>query len=158
MVCAVTTPLHSLCQGSPHSRPAGQYPTCEAISPGCKTHFANDEKIFYLQRMCWFVRMWHIPKKSHYARCPALQLLSNSLCGPLTKRELSKTVKLSVFRSVFVPILTCGHESLVTTERILSKERIAEIEYLRIVIGVTLRDKEHRSEIRKAQDFKQSRP
>ena len=29
----------------------------------------------------------------------------------VTKRELSKTTKLSVFKSVFVPILTCGHES-----------------------------------------------
>jgi len=29
----------------------------------------------------------------------------------LMKRELSKTAKLSVFKSVFVPILTCGHES-----------------------------------------------
>jgi len=29
----------------------------------------------------------------------------------VTKRELSKTAKLSVFKSVFVPILTCGHES-----------------------------------------------
>jgi len=29
----------------------------------------------------------------------------------VTKRELLKTRKLSVFKSVFVPILTCGHES-----------------------------------------------
>ena len=29
----------------------------------------------------------------------------------VTKRELSNTAKLSVFKSVFVPILTYGHES-----------------------------------------------
>jgi len=29
----------------------------------------------------------------------------------VTKRELLKTAKLSVFKSVFVPILNCGHES-----------------------------------------------
>jgi len=29
----------------------------------------------------------------------------------VTKWELSNTAKLSVFKSVFVPILTCGHES-----------------------------------------------
>jgi len=27
-------------------------PTCEAISPGCKTHFADNEKIIYVQKMC----------------------------------------------------------------------------------------------------------
>jgi len=32
-------------------------------------------------------------------------------CSVVTKRELSKNAKLSVFKSVFVPILTCGHES-----------------------------------------------
>jgi len=38
----------------------------------------------------------------------------------LTKRELSNTAKLSVFKSIFVPILTYGHESCVMTERINS--------------------------------------
>jgi len=42
----------------------------------------------------------------------------------------------------------------VTTERILSKEQTAERVYLRRVLGVTLRDKEHRSEMRKAQHVK----
>jgi len=32
-------------------------------------------------------------------------------CSVVTKRELSKKAKLSVFKSVFVPILTCGPES-----------------------------------------------
>ena len=32
-------------------------------------------------------------------------------CSMVTKRELSKNAKLSVFKSVFVPILTSGHES-----------------------------------------------
>jgi len=39
-----------------------------------------------------------------------------------------------------------------TTERILSKEQTAEVGYLRRVFAATLRDKEHRSEIRKARD------
>ena len=41
MVCAVTTPLHSLYQGL-HPTARRQNPTCEAISPGSKTHFANN--------------------------------------------------------------------------------------------------------------------
>jgi len=32
-------------------------------------------------------------------------------CSVLMKRELSKTAKLSIFESVFVPIFICGHES-----------------------------------------------
>ena len=34
------------------------------------------------------------------------------------KRELSKRAKLSIFKTVFVPILTCGYESWVKTERV----------------------------------------
>jgi len=30
--------------------------------------------------------MQHIPKKSHYAKCPSLEQLYNSLCGPLPKK------------------------------------------------------------------------
>jgi len=35
----------------------GTNPTCEAISPGRKTHFAINEKIIYLRKMCRFGRM-----------------------------------------------------------------------------------------------------
>jgi len=38
-------------------------------------------------------------------------VLRELYCSVVTKRELSKTTKLSGFKSVFVPILTCGHES-----------------------------------------------
>jgi len=56
MVRAVTTPLHSIYQGSPHYGPR-ENPTCEAISPDRKTHFSNNEKILYLQKTCLFGRM-----------------------------------------------------------------------------------------------------
>jgi len=39
----------------------------------------------------------------------------------VTKQELSNTANLSVFKSVFVPILTYGHESCVMTETVLLK-------------------------------------
>ena len=51
MVCAVTTPLHSLYQGSPTTA-RGPNPTCEAISPGRKTHFADNEKMIYFRKIC----------------------------------------------------------------------------------------------------------
>ena len=37
------------------------------------------------------------------------------------KRELSKNAKLSTFKTVFVPILTYGHESWVMTEKVQSQ-------------------------------------
>jgi len=41
----------------------------------------------------------------------------------VTKRELSNTAKLLVFKSVFVPIFTYGQESLVVTVAIGKPER-----------------------------------
>jgi len=55
----------------------------------------------------------------------------------VTKRELSNTVKLSVFKSVFVPILTYGHESWAMTERILTLVQGPEMGFLRRLHGVT---------------------
>ena len=50
MVCAVTTPLHSLYQSSLLCGP-GPNSTYEAISPGRKTHFANNEETIHLRKM-----------------------------------------------------------------------------------------------------------
>jgi len=38
-------------------------------------------------------------------------ILRELYCSVVTKQELSKKAKLSVFKSVFVPIFTCGHDS-----------------------------------------------
>jgi len=54
-----------------------------------------------------------------------------------TNRELSNTAKLSVFKSIFVPILTYGHESRIMTEIILSQVQAPKIGLLRRVHGVT---------------------
>jgi len=59
----------------------------------------------------------------------------------VTKREISSTAKLSVFKSVVVPILTYDPESSVMTEIILSQGKAIEIGVLRTASGVTLRDK-----------------
>jgi len=37
-------------------------------------------------KFCWFCRMWHIPKQSHYLRRPPLDIFCNSLCGPQKKK------------------------------------------------------------------------
>jgi len=45
--------------------------------------------------------MQHIPKKSHYVRCPALKLLCTNLCGPLTKNFGDPCTRLCMFKILF---------------------------------------------------------
>ena len=47
------------------------------------------------------------------------------------KRELSKKAKLSIFKAVFVPILTYGHESWVMTERMRSQVQASEMRFFK---------------------------
>ena len=49
------------------------------------------------------------------------------------KRELCTNAKLSVFRSVFVSILTYNHECWIMTERVRSRVQAAEMGFLRKV-------------------------
>jgi len=60
------------------------------------------------------------------------------------------TTKLSVFKSVFAPILTYGHEDWAMTERILCLVQAAEVGFCLRVRDVTLRDKVRNYGIRKA--------
>jgi len=55
----------------------------------------------------------------------------------VTKRELSNTVKLSVLKSICVLILTCGQESWVMAERVLTQVQAPKLGFLRKVHGVT---------------------
>ena len=51
------------------------------------------------------------------------------------KRELLKRAKLSIFKTVFVPILTYGHESWVMTERMLCQVQASEMRFLQRIKG-----------------------
>ena len=66
------------------------------------------------------------------------------------RRELSKKAKLSIFKTVFVPILTYGHESWVVTDRMRSQVQESEMRFLRRIEGVILFNKVRSSEIRKS--------
>uniref|UniRef100_A0A3B3CJV2 Reverse transcriptase domain-containing protein n=1 Tax=Oryzias melastigma TaxID=30732 RepID=A0A3B3CJV2_ORYME len=59
----------------------------------------------------------------------------------VVKRELSQKAKLSIYRSIFVPVLTYGHELWVVTERTRSRLQAAEMSFLRRVAGRSLRDR-----------------
>ena len=80
-----------------------------------------------------------------------MRALHNSV---VIKRELPKKAKLSIFKTVFVPILTCGHESWVIAERVRSQVHTSEMRFLRRINGVTLFNKVHSSKIRKSLNIK----
>lgn len=63
------------------------------------------------------------------------------------KRELSQKVKFPIYWSVFVPVLTYGNEGQVMTEKKRLQIQAAEIDFLRRVASVSLRDKVIRSVI-----------
>ena len=71
------------------------------------------------------------------------------------KQKLSKTENLSVFKTIFVPILTYGHKAWVMTERMRSQVQASEIRFLRRIEEVTLFNKVRSSEIRKSLNIKQ---
>uniref|UniRef100_A0A8C5HIH4 Reverse transcriptase domain-containing protein n=1 Tax=Gouania willdenowi TaxID=441366 RepID=A0A8C5HIH4_GOUWI len=66
----------------------------------------------------------------------------------IVKRELSQKAKLSIYRSVYVPTLTYGHDLWVMTERTRSRVQAAEMSFLRRVAGLSLRDRVRSSVIR----------
>ena len=49
----------------------------------------------------------------------------------VVKRKLSKKAKLSIFKTVFVPILTYGHGSWVITKGVRFQEQASEMRFLR---------------------------
>ena len=66
------------------------------------------------------------------------------------KRELNTRAKLFVFKSVFVPILTYGHECWVMSERVRFQVQAAEMGFLRKVRGLSLLDKVKSTDIRQS--------
>ncbi|KAK7896322.1 hypothetical protein WMY93_021647 [Mugilogobius chulae] len=59
----------------------------------------------------------------------------------VVKKELSRKAKLSIYRSIYVPTLTYGHELWVMTERTRSRIQAVEMSFLRRVAGRSLRDR-----------------
>jgi len=58
----------------------------------------------------------------------------------VVKKELSQKAKLSIYRSIYVPTLTYGHELWVVNERTRPRIQTAEMGFLHRVSGFSLRD------------------
>ena len=70
------------------------------------------------------------------------------------KQKLSKTKNLSVFKTIFFPILTYGHKAWVMTERMRLQVQASEIRFLQRIEGVTQFNKVRSFEIRKSLNIK----
>ena len=57
------------------------------------------------------------------------------------KQELMKMAKLSIIKTLFVPILTYGHESWVMNERVRSQVQASEMRFLQRINGIALFNK-----------------
>ena len=68
----------------------------------------------------------------------------------VTKKEVSRRAKMTIFNAVYRPALIYGHEQWVMTERIRSRIRAAEMRFLRRAAGLTLRDRIRSSTIRES--------
>ena len=66
------------------------------------------------------------------------------------KRELPKKASSQIFKTVFVPFLTYGHECWIMTERVRSQMQESKMRFLPRIEGVTLFNKVRSSEIRKS--------
>ena len=66
------------------------------------------------------------------------------------KRELCTRAKLSIFRSVYVLILTYNHECWIMYEKVKSQVQAAEMRFLRRISGLTLLDKVKSADIRES--------
>ena len=70
------------------------------------------------------------------------------------KQKLSKTENLSIFKTIFVPILTYGHKAWVMTESMRSQLQASKIRFLQRIEGVTQFNKVRSFEIRKSLNIK----
>ncbi|TWW54844.1 hypothetical protein D4764_0216970 [Takifugu flavidus] len=59
----------------------------------------------------------------------------------MVKKELSRKAKLSIYQSIYVPVLTYGHQRWVITERTRSRIQAAEMSFLPREAGLSLRDR-----------------
>ena len=83
-------------------------------------------------------------------RSEAASAVMQKLKGSIVlKRELSQKAKLSIYRSIYIPTFTYGHEFWVMTKKMRSQIQVAENKrcFLCRVAELNLKDRVSRSDI-----------
>ena len=66
----------------------------------------------------------------------------------VVKRELSQKERLSIYRSIYIPTLSNGHELWIGIKRLRSLMQVAERNFYRRVGRLSIRDRVRSSDIR----------
>ncbi|TWW77709.1 hypothetical protein D4764_12G0010990 [Takifugu flavidus] len=114
--------------------PGGGAPGADEIRPGYLKAL-DVVGLSWLTRLCRWIG----------AASAVMRALNRSV---VVKKELSQKAKLSIYRSIWVPVLTYDHQRWVMTERTRSRIQAAEMSFLQRVAGLSLRDKVRSSDIR----------
>ena len=114
----------------------GQVENFKYLGVACTSDERQDEKLdTRIGKASAVLRALHM--KSHETRF-------------VMKRDLSKNANLSIFKTVFVPVLIYGHKFWVMIERVRSQVQASKISFLQRIEGVTLFNKMRSSEIQKS--------
>ena len=99
------------------------------------------------QRLCPRLHLCRIVQSSHY--CTSLAYLGNQLFVlPSVTCESNPKILELLYLNSLVPILTYGHESWITTERVQSQVQASKMRrFLRRIEGVTLFNEAHSYDI-----------
>ncbi|VDP07738.1 unnamed protein product [Soboliphyme baturini] len=106
------------------------------------------EKFKYIRVM--FTGDRKLEEEIHRRIGAASGVLDELARSTVTKAELSLKTKFSVFKSIFTPMLTCGHESWTITEKLRTRVQAPEMGFLRGVAGLTRLDIVGNTGIRKS--------
>ena len=105
------------------------------------------EKFKYLGS--WFASDGRLDRELD-SRINLSSVVLRELWSVMGSARLSTEAKLAIYKSLFRPILTYGHESWIMTERTRSRVQAAEMRFLRRIFGVTRMDQVRNTLIREA--------
>ena len=80
----------------------------------------------------------------------ALKVYFNMRNVFINKKEISKNTKISIFKSIYRPVLLYGCETWTLNQQDKSRIQAAEMKYLRRVAGFTKLDRQRNDDIRKS--------
>jgi len=117
------------------------------VSPKPKSMYASSNTLQELEKFKYTVMVFARDGSQNngidvrIGRAKAVLQYCSNFIALWSQSGAFKYPEVSVFKSVFAPVLTCGHESWIITQIGQSHVQAAEMGILWRVLGMTLRDK-----------------